>query len=488
MTSPSVSSAFLTLSLSCLAGASEKSLQQAIVQLENGNLALKAQSRKAETATEQKLAARGNFLPVVRLDVGLTHLDRDIVLDMDPIRDAMVQLQTSDAVSLSKLDYAMKNPTSPAMPAAAQMAVKNGAAAQLNTALPHFVKTSKEQDDWEAAVVAYQPLFHGGRILAAQRVAGSREKAAMADLARQTNDLRRDFTKLYLQASLLRSSIALRNESIGAIEHHRLRARTMVEQGMADRAALLRAEMTLAEARTSLSDDSAKLESIALTLAQMAGSDEPITPSDTLRPPPSPPPQEGLEERIEGQNPLLASLAAQQELARRAIDVKTADFLPEIGAFGKYELNQDAAKAAMAPCWVVGVKGSVNLFRGGGDWYGRMAARSTELEVAALRNEARNALVAQSKRQFLSCKQSRTRWLNLRSQAELARENHRVVSMRFEQGLATSLEVVDAWLAMQKADLDRVAAAGDAWISMQEILWAAGRTDEFVNLWNGAGK
>ncbi|MBK9575434.1 MAG: hypothetical protein IPO40_00005 [Fibrobacteres bacterium] len=77
---------------------------------------------------------------------------------------------------------------------------------------------------------------------------------------------------------------------------------------------------------------------------------------------------------------------------------------------------------------------------------------------------------------------------NLLAQAELARENHRVVSMRFEQGLATSLEVVDAWISMQKADLDRVAAAGDAWISTQEILWASGRTDEFVKLWNGAGK
>ncbi|MEN9309701.1 MAG: outer membrane protein TolC [Fibrobacterota bacterium] len=457
--------------------------------LESGNNGLKAQTQKLTTASDQHKATFANFLPVVKLDAGYMHLDRDIVLDLDPIRDAMVQLQTGDAVSLAKLDYAMKNPASPTIPVASQLAVKNAAASQLDAALPHFVKTSKEQDDWDASVTAYQPLFHGGRILAAERVAAARERAAGSDLDRQKNDLRRDFTKLYLQGALLRSSIALRNEAIDAIQHHRDRARTMVTQGMADRAALLRAEMALADARTSLSDDSAKLESISLTLAQMAGQDETIVPSDSL-----PPPAQtnfdiaDIVTEIGKNSPLIRSLAAQQDVAHKAVAVKNADFLPEIGAFGKYELNQDAAKAALAPCWVVGVKGTITLFRGGADWYGRQAARSTEVELANLSKEAESALLAQAKRQVLTFRQSRTRFANLSAHAELARENHRVTGMRFEQGLATSLEVVDAWLSMQKADLDRLAAAGDAWISTQEILWASGRTSEFVNLWNGARK
>ncbi|MEK7391357.1 MAG: TolC family protein, partial [Fibrobacterota bacterium] len=350
-------------------------LSVGLQRLETGNNGLKAQTQKLTTASELHKATFANFLPVVKLDAGYMHLDRDIVLDMDPIRDAMIQLQTGDAVSLAKLDYAMKNPTNPAMPAAGQSAAKNAAMAQLDAALPHFVKTSKEQDDWEASVTAYQPLFHGGRILAAERVAAARERAAGSDLDRQKNDLRRDFTKLYLQGTLLRSSIALRNEAIDAIQHHRDRARTMVTQGMADRAALLRAEMALADARTSLSDDSAKLESISLTLAQMAGQDEIILPSDTL-----PPPAQTdfdvavIATEIGKHSPLVRSLAAQQDVAHKAVAVKNADFLPEFGAFGKYELNQDAAKAALAPCWVVGVKGTVSLFRGGADWHGHQAA------------------------------------------------------------------------------------------------------------------
>lgn len=477
-------------------------LSEALSRMERGNHSIQAQEGKVNTARQQRRATRGGFLPVVRLDAGFAHLDRDIVLDMDPIREAMIQLQTYNQMQFSKTDIqaaiAQQLGQLPAdQRAAAQASVtqavtaryQDGARANLESALPHFVKTSKEQDDWDASITAYQPLFHGGRILAANRVASSREHAASADLDRQKNDLRRDFARLYLQGSLLRSSIALRNKAIGAIANHRDRARNLVDQGMADRAALLRAEMALAEARTALSDDSSKLESIALTLAQMAGQDDPIVPSDPLPPPPDAPmaPEDAGRE-IARRNPLIRSIAAQQEVARRAVDVKNADFLPEIGAFGKYEINQDAAKAAMAPCWVVGVKGTVNLFRGGGDWHSRSAARSTEVELAALRREAESALDAQSKRQFLSLRQCRTRHGNLLAQADLARENHRVTTMRFEQGLATSLEVVDAWLSLQKADLERLAAAGDAWMSAQEILWAAGRTEDFVNLWNGAAK
>lgn len=437
-------------------------LSDALTRLETGNNGLKAQTQKVATASETRKAAFGNFLPVVKLESNVMYLDREIVLDLDPIRTAMIQLHAAGNAA---------------------------ATAQLEAKLPHFVETAKERNDWDASIVAYQPLFHGGRIRAGYQVAKARERAAASDLDRQRNDLRRDFAKLYLQGSLLRSSIALRNQSIEAIAHHRDRAKNLVEQGMVDRAAALRAEMALADARTALSDDSMKLESISITLAQMAGQDEAIAPADSMTAPPL------MESVIQAagsagsaDHPMVRTLAAQQEVAHRAVQAKSADFAPEIGAFGKYEFNQDAAKMARLPCWVVGVKGTINLFHGGGDWHARAAARSTEMELAALRAEAGNALGAQSKRQFLSLRQARTRHANLGAQADLARENHRVTTMRFEQGQATSLEVVDAWLALQKADLDRLAAAGDGWMAAQEILWASGRTDAFASLWNGARK
>lgn len=474
-----------------LAGA--QTLPEALARLEQGNHSLRATDAKVETARLNHKASYGNFLPVVRLEGSLTHMDRDIEMNLDGIRSGMIQLQTYNmmqfqAASIQK-DIAAQTPAgadaatqanvAKAVTGKYQAAVTQG----LDGQLPHFVTTLKPQDDWSLDLVAYQPVFHGGKILAAERIAAARSRAAGADLDKQKADLRRDFSRLYLQGALLRQSIALRNQAITSIERHRDQARKGLEQGMVDRASLLRAEMALAEARTLLSDDSAKLQAVSLTLGQMAGG-EPILPADTLpRPPELPGSPEELEREMDRGNALLQSITAQQDIASKAVAVRSADLVPQVGLFGKYSLNEETARSSSQPIWIVGVKAEFTLFKGGSDWHGRAAAVSTQREAAALRAEARSALAAQIRRQILTLQQSRTRWDNLSAQIVLAHENHRVTEARFAQGQATGLEVVDAWLLMQKADLERLSAAADGWMSLNEILWADGRTRDLETHW-----
>jgi outer membrane protein TolC len=480
----------LTLVAIATAAPFAQSLPDALRNMEAGNNTLKASQARVETATENHQATYGNFLPVVKLEATAMHMDRDIVMDLDPIREALIQVQTANINALTQLSGPAMQSAYPTLSAAqiAQMLQANKAKSmeQLNS-MPHFFDTVKTQNDWGVALTAYQPLFHGGKILAAKQIAKARVNAAESDQERQKSDLRRDFTRLYLQGALLKQSIQLRTQALETIHRHRDRAQKLIEQGLADKATLLRAEMALAEATTSLADDSAKLQSVALTLAQLSGSTTPVLPTDTLTAPPRPSQElDAMESRLAANNPLLKSLSSQQDVAHKAISVKTADFLPEVGLIGKYEFNHEAARSELQPIWLVGIKGTFTLFRGGNDWHTRQAAISTEREVVAMRAEATAGLTAQFQRQKLALRQARTRWENLGAQAMLARENHRVTAARFEQGQATGLEVVDAWLAQQKSELERLSAASDGWMSLEEILWASGNTTEFVNLWTGA--
>ena len=471
----------------CVPLAETLPLDAALGRLESGNHSLEAARARIGTADEIHKSSLGNFLPVVKLQASAMHLDRDIVMDLDPIRAAILQLQSGDATRLQNLSTTIQTGTG--LTAAQQNAYQEGYYQSLDAKLPHFLDTMSQRNDWGVELVAYQPLFHGGRILAGERVAAARRRAAGADLDKQKGDLRRDFIKHYVQGALLRQSIALRTRALETIQRHREQAWKAVDAGLADRAALLRADLAISEARTSLSDDSAKLESVAITLEQLSGGSESILPSDSLAPPPLlPGSADSLERSVALRNPLLHSLSAQQEVAHRAVAAKEADFLPEVGLFGKYEFNREAARSALQPIWVVGIKGEITLFHGGVDYHQRAAALSTEREVAAMRGEASSALEAQTKRQILALKQSRTKWENLSAQSDLARESHRVAESRFQQGQATGLEVVDAWLSQEKAELDRLSVAGDGWIALGEILWATGRTGEFSDIWKGALK
>jgi len=461
--------------------AEDVTLEQGWGRVRAGNHSLEASKARGDAAREGRAAAFGAWLPVVRLDAAANHMDRDLVMDLDPIRAAMVELQSRDAVSLAALQAAMQGGS---LTPAQQAAVQAQARTALDAALPHFQETIKDQDHWTAAVNVYQPLFHGGKILAANRQAAARRRAADADTLRQLADVERDFAKLYIQGALLRRSIALRQEALAAISRHRDRAARLVEQGLADRSAQLRADLAWSEASTALADDSAKLETLRLALAQLAGTDTPLSPVDALPPPPAAPSDPEAFRTVD--HPLVAALHAQREAATSARWSKAGDLAPEIGAFGRWELHREAL-SVLDPYWIVGVRGTWTVFRGGTDLHAWRAARSQEAETAAMEREAGSLLGLQNARQILSWRQARSKWDRMESQEALARENHRVAELRFQQGQGTSLEVVDAWLALEKAGLERLSASGEAWTAALETSWSQGHVERFAGLWHDGG-
>lgn len=486
---PSLLHAGIVLALAPLGHAGEIALQDGWARLQSGNHALEAARARSEGAQATRMAALGGFLPVVRLEASANHMDRDLVMDLDPIRSALIELQSRDQAQFYVMQQSMAamaagKTLTPEQQAAMSAGAKAQAQAQYDAALPHFEETLKDQDHWTATLTAYQPIFHGGKILSINRAAAAKSRAAAADTLRQLADLKRDFAKYYIQGSVLRRSIALRLEALAAIERHRDRAKNLVEQGMADRSALLRADLAVAEATTALADDSAKLATLQVALAQLAGSSEPQLPQDRL---PDPPAAPVAAQSDVSRNPLLASIKASREAASSATMMKAGEFLPEIGAFGKYELHREPL-SALDPYWIVGVKGTWTLFRGGTDAMNWQAARKQEAEAAAMHDEASSLLALQETKQFLSWRQARGKWERMASQETLAFENHRVAELRFQQGQGTSLDVVDAWLSREKASLERLAAAGEAWNAALETKWSEGRIEEFATMWNNGGE
>jgi outer membrane protein TolC len=65
---------------------------------------------------------------------------------------------------------------------------------------------------------------------------------------------------------------------------------------------------------------------------------------------------------------------------------------------------------------------------------------------------------------------------------ELARENVRVRTRGFEEGVATSLDVVDARLSLARVELGRLAAARDFDVALAELLEAAGQSERYEGL------
>ena len=74
-------------------------------------------------------------------------------------------------------------------------------------------------------------------------------------------------------------------------------------------------------------------------------------------------------------------------------------------------------------------------------------------------------------------------YLKLETTKTQAEENLRLNSKRFEEGLGTSLEALDAQLALEGVLLKRVAALSEYYQNMSALYQTIGKTSEFVNFW-----
>jgi outer membrane protein TolC len=85
-------------------------------------------------------------------------------------------------------------------------------------------------------------------------------------------------------------------------------------------------------------------------------------------------------------------------------------------------------------------------------------------------------LVEQKHREL---RQAREQFESLDATVTLAGESLRVRTLAFDEGLATSLEVVDARLALARVELKRLAAAYEFDVALAELLSACGESSRF---------
>ncbi|HOK06080.1 MAG TPA: TolC family protein [Syntrophales bacterium] len=145
----------------------------------------------------------------------------------------------------------------------------------------------------------------------------------------------------------------------------------------------------------------------------------------------------------------LRALLAQREAAVRATDQARREYFPSLDANGAYEFA--GSQTPLAQGWTVGVGLTWNLFQGFATREGLRKAqadlKTQEAKIAALRLQ----ILQEVKTALLSIKRAEESMANARLQVRQATENLEQVNLRYEAGLATSLEVTTATVNLSQA-------------------------------------
>ena len=236
----------------------------------------------------------------------------------------------------------------------------------------------------------------------------------------------------------------------------------------------LRILVYASDLKQQLSSREADASVAAAYLGYAMGTDEAVSPRGEFDVPGEPVPamDAALSAAEAGRGDLL-SMSVQTRQAAEGVKMAKADYYPQVGLMGAYEWDTEKW-SGYGDNWMVGVQLRFPVFDGG--------ARSGRLLASKVReNQAQLALTDLKRKVGVEVREA---WLKARSAEERvsvtsdavtqAKENQRIVELRYKEGMASITDLLDADTAALAADLTRAQAVHDLIVSRARLSWATG--------------
>jgi outer membrane protein TolC len=297
-----------------------------------------------------------------------------------------------------------------------------------------------------------QPLYTGGRALAAYRGAGDLENSVKIEGEITRRDLLVAAAEAYFAVLAAREVVRIGEQGVVRAERHLELAQKRLDLGEGVVTDRLRAEVNLAEVESDLVGFRKALADARARVRRLAGRPLAAVPAivDSL------PEIEGSIEDL-----VAEALGARLELEQDRLGVRAAKedvrekkgrFLPAIYAAGAYYGSGEEV-SDQETGWEAGVVLEIPIYQRAARFYHLKESRSA-LRQARLRGDGRaKDITLEVSRLANAMEAASVRIGTLRKQAELARENVRLAEKRFSVGLADSLETVDAQTSLLGAEV-----------------------------------
>ena len=154
--------------------------------------------------------------------------------------------------------------------------------------------------------------------------------------------------------------------------------------------------------------------------------------------------------------------------------------MPTIAAFGKYEIYKENL-TVFDPEWIAGINARLDIFKGGQD-YNENKSYSAQLEMIDLYIQNADKMIATGvKKYHHEAETAKQQYESLKSSQELTEENLKLYKQSFKEGLATSIEVIDAELALAKVMLEQSQALYEYNVAYAKLMDICGNSQKLMN-------
>lgn len=324
---------------------------------------------------------------------------------------------------------------------------------------------------YTAALSGTQLLYAGGRVGAALDIADDYQEIARLNLVEETADVELQVRTAYYRAALAGELVTISRAAVEQAEAFLADQRLRFETGTSSELDLLRAEVSAENLRPSLveAENAADLARRELRRLVNLPETQPVVLTTELAAPDAAAIADTLASAALGlaQRAALAAAERQVEIGESQVRIARGSYLPNVSLSVNYggQLFPNNALDLGSAEWredvTAGLEVSVPIFNGfrrrGEVQQARVNLDRTRLQLAQLEESVelqyRQAVAERTRAQATIGARART--------VEQAQRVHDLTVLRFEQGLATQLEVSDARLALLQARTNVAQALAD---------------------------
>lgn len=319
------------------------------------------------------------------------------------------------------------------------------------------------------------PVYNGGMVESYVRQARAYTRAAQAGDAHARQMLIKNVLMAYQGVHTARAYVKVGEQAQAASEEYVRITERLLQQGMAVKSDVLTAKVHLDDVKLQLARarnaEAAALDQLHLLLGMPL--DAPLDVGPEVAPLPLQGELAELQQKAKDGHPALRAMRHQLEGVTANVDVARAGLLPQFNVVLRQDWNDQSLGFESSSYTVAGVL-SWNAFDAGGTSAAVDRAQAARIETAAKLRQAEEGIQFQVREALRKSREADEAVAARELAIEQADEALRLVKKRYENGLATMVELLAAQTQLDKARADLVAARYEQVVQRAELKRAVG--------------
>ena len=450
------------------------------------NKQLNASKLKKDVATNLKKSARTKYLPKVDALGGYEWISKEISLLNEGQKSAFSNLGSNILGGISgnannmMTELVGKGLLTPeqAQKIGGLLNEKGGLIQQQGNALGQSVVDAFRTDTrnmWAGSVMVRQPIYMGGAIIAANKIADIGEQIADNDLDMQTQQTLYSIDQAYWLAVSLKQKYKLATSYHNLVKKLNEDVHKMIQQGVATKADGLKVDVKVNEAEMKITQAEDGLVLSKMLLCQLCGipMNQQITLADedkeslALSGTPVDTEQQRVAASDSAMNtrPELRMLQNTLDISKQATNLVRAVYLPHVALTGGYTISNpnvfNGFEKKFAGVWNVGVIVQVPVWNWFDGAYKVRAAKAASNIAQMNLDDTREKIHLQIAQSQFKVKEAQKKLSMAMKNIDSAEENLRCANLGFKEGVMEVTDVMAAQTAWQQAQSQKIDAEID---------------------------